>query len=259
MLQGIFSSSVDCHLLVHECKYLTTQMELFAHWKRIDNAGFIEDFFGDMGGLRDYTRLIIGQFLLVAKTNLKPKKYLVLKNPELTPYFPELAEILPLAGFAVIVRDPRDIVASMLRVAERARKFPGQPFYSAFGRDMEKFSNHLKSYYVNVINSCQAKSHNIRKRTFFVKYENLVGNTDSTLGDISRFFEIDLRSFDKEKEWNTIIDFEKRRETNAFCSDLYGKAISSKRIGDYREVLTEQEVSDVEKHCADYMKLFRYQ
>src|SRR5204863_9372309 len=60
--------------------------------------------------------------LLLPLADRRGRQFLVEKTPHNVLVFSDLASLLPRARFVLVVRDPRDIVASMLDVGDRMRR-----------------------------------------------------------------------------------------------------------------------------------------
>ena len=185
-----------------------------------------------------------------------------MKNPEISGQFPLLGRWFEEAKFVINIRDPRDTIASIVRVGEQHRKDGVQSEQALLGRNMYALSNFFKRYYVSTfdINSP------IRDRTLFVRYEDVM--TDAAkecqrLGDFCGLTFVDqkLQALGNEKTQsaNLAPDIRKQdRLSGAFWSELYNKDLSTERIGKYAEKLSRNEISEIEKHCDDFNKVFGY-
>ena len=149
VLQRILCSSPGSIPVVGECQYLTQQFYVY-HQALKQFELFHGDFFSSKATVEEFTKGIISNFLVLTRQRYAPATTLVLKHPELTKFFPRLAEWFGHAKFVVIVRDPRDTIASMLEVTSRQRENDVDFFMTRFGRDMRKFSHYYKSIYAPI-------------------------------------------------------------------------------------------------------------
>ena len=178
LLQSIICSSPDTHPLIHECQYLTEQMQLLAKWRN-NHTPFITHYFGTLENFHVFARNLVEQLLSIASEQVRPNRAIVLKSPHLSYYFGDLAEMLPDARFILCVRDPRDVIASMLDVAERQRNKNEMSVLVDFGHDIEAFCRFFNQFYQPVFSALSADRHGLKGRLLFIKYEDLVGNTET--------------------------------------------------------------------------------
>ena len=92
-------------------------------------------------------------FLQAAREHLAPCTHLVLKNPEMTPLFAEVRELVYEARFLVVIRDPRDTIASILEVAKKQAQAGQTSNFTNIGRDMRRLSQLYNAYYRAVVNT----------------------------------------------------------------------------------------------------------
>lgn len=260
VLQSVLCASPDAHPMIAECQYLTAQLQLYARWRdRFDV--FLRDYFNTEEEFFTFTKNMVEGFLDTARQRLRPRSALVLKNPELTFFFPELADLLPHARFVVSVRDPKDAIASIIEVGKRLRERGLQQMVVEMGRDVPKLCNHLKSYYAPLVQATQRPGLNLRERLLYVRYENLIANPVETIDRLAAFCGVSLDDFDANAAWNTAIDFNAMHNDaalGAWSTALYGKGLSDESIGRHREVLTDGECAEVDRLCGDYNRMFGY-
>lgn len=110
------------------------------------------------------------------------------KSPQSAIVFEELVELFPDASFLLMVRDPRDVVASMLEVGERGRRE---------GRTMQPFTRDVISA-VNYLRECARAGTAGRdaapSRVEIVRYEDLVTDPEGTSRGICSFLGLDWSS-----------------------------------------------------------------
>ncbi|MGM0563406.1 MAG: sulfotransferase family protein [Pseudomonadota bacterium] len=181
---------------------------------------------------------------------------LVLKEPHLTPLFPRVHELIPDARFVVIVRDPLDIIASMIGVGERMAEQGDQHFFQQ--RDIPALANHIKSFYAPVINHKQPA---FQDRVMTVRYEDLASHPENLRDRLSRFTGLPLAT-DLRQPLNPegVSDAgEAQKRYHPWLTELNDGAVSTQSVGRYRQVLSEEEQTQAREACADFNTLFGYQ
>lgn len=219
------------------------------------------DQFGDVRNFKELIWLNIRQYLTLVSVKYNDPEKLILKHPELTYYFHELSKHFHNFKFIVIVRDPRDVIASIIRVAERHIKNKiSSPQTNLV--DINKHCEHYAAYYADVIKNLG----DFYNRLIFVKYEDFMNEPSKQLLRISQFSgarydtnraieflpeHASSPNFDKEER-------EKDSFSGAFWSDSYTQSISTDRIGRYKEVLNDEQVKEIERRLQPFGNRFNY-
>jgi hypothetical protein len=261
LLQSVLCSTEQTNKFTHECHYLTKQMHLFrARYQAfhpVDQA-----YFGSRVALADFTAGIVSSFLSLARAQHQTPKILVLKTPELTPYFPYLLQMLPEAKFVVSVREPKDTIASMITVGERQQQRGEPSHFQALARDMAQFVEYYKSYYAPLFEHLNNAEAGARERVMLASYERLLTETPNALAALSKFSGIDLSRFNKAATWRSEIHGvdgnAKDGVVSAWQTELEGKGLSTQRLGRYAEVLTAREIQEIDAQSADVCRAFGY-
>ena len=260
VLQSGLCSSPDAHPMTVECQYLTAQLRIYRDSLSVFDT-FLKDYFETVDGFQAFTRHVIIEFLKITRSNLGANHALVLKNPELTQFIPELAALTPEARFVVSLREPKDAIASMLTVAERQRDASQNNDMVSWGRNVAKFCNHFKAYYAVLVGATRQPGSDLAACLLYVRYEDLLRRTDEMVRRLGAFTGLDLEQFDPEARWNSRKDFdvvERDPTLSAWRTGLSGKGISVASIGRWRDILTDDEAQEIDRRCADFNKLFGY-
>lgn len=250
LLQNILSTSPTANDMMVECQYLTAQLSLYRTWRNEPERS-LSDFFEDGDDFEDYTKSLVVDFLMRTHKQHGTPKHLVLKHPEMTPYFPLLAKLLPQARFVMTVRDPKDVIASMLAVAERQKKLGRTSNMRLAERDMEKLTNLFLSFYRGLNRIPNKKP----RRMIYLKYETFATDPKPLFPALMEFTGLDLTKYDPTAEWKYA---RPRSRNTAFDTDIRGKALSSSSIGNYKDALTTDEILTVEKTAEPFMRAFQY-
>ncbi len=118
LLQGILCSDDLSNPLIAEAEYLRQLVETYCNGRRRFDFG-LKDYFADPEEFCRFQSSWIRAFLEQTLRRYPPASHLVLKEPHLTRFFPDLWELIPEAQFIVLVRDPRDTLLSMMEVGRR--------------------------------------------------------------------------------------------------------------------------------------------
>jgi hypothetical protein len=261
ILQKLLGTANECHPIIGECWFVLHQLAVYDQMMAKFNMMLV-DYFPERENFDRFTRDILSRFFDETRKNLSNPDTLVLKQPSLTAYFPLLGKWFEQARFIINVRDPRDTIASIVKVNEQHKRDGVQSGQSRMGRDMNVLSEFYKSYYKYAFDI----SSPIRDRTLFVRYEDLMKDASKECTRIAEFCNL---SFDNEKinslgqikTTTSQMDPEVRKKKPsgaAFWSDLYSEDLSTSRIGRYKEVLTSNEISQVQTLCSDINNGFKY-
>jgi hypothetical protein len=249
LLHRLICASEDTHGFTEECQFLTALLDFQADWRQ--KFSWLKDFYGTTERFDGFAKSTVDGFLRAASDQLRPAKALALKNPELTVHFPGLAQWYPMAKLIVMVRDPRDTIASILDVAVRHRQSGVDSQLAGMGRDMAALARFYKSYYADALQSPKCKD-----RVLVVKYEDLVRNPGQVLAPLSGILGIRLDPAhvlpDKHDE------SERDAYAAAFWINLKAAPPSADSVGRYRKSLTPEEIAAIELHCADFNRGLRY-
>ena len=212
-------------------------------------------FFQDRDEAARFYRRLILQYLEQVAKRWPDASHVVLKQPLLTPHFPTLAKLLPKAGFIIAMRDPRDIVASLLEVADRESVELGTP--SARKRP-GPFTRHALRFYERPMKAFGSRD---GKRAVWIHYEEMVRDPETVARRLGSFTGIDLSGYQSGEPWrgwsDGTVDLEERRKSPYF-SPLWGQAVTAERIGAWRGILTEKEAVAVTRAAKPIMQAFGY-
>ncbi|HED33204.1 MAG TPA: sulfotransferase [Gammaproteobacteria bacterium] len=259
LLQSILCSDAETNPLIHEVSYLRNIVDAYVSGQqKFDEHN--KYYFSSIEDMRNFTAEWANAFLDKIRARYPGAKHLILKHPPLTARFPVIFDLLSYIGevprFFVIIRDPRDVVASLVQVGERLRK-KGEAEGQTLPRDMTVLGNYYMQTYMPAL-SYQNKDY--QKQITIIKYEELVSNPQAVIQNIRQASGLALEEFNETEGWrNDNIDYDDlKRNNNAWLSDLWGKRLSNSRIGRYKEILRPEEISFLEKVCAGPLKSFGY-
>ncbi|WP_456427600.1 sulfotransferase [Rhodocaloribacter sp.] len=257
LMQILLSQAESTNEMAPEAHYLRCLISSY-RLARNSLAHQTPQFFDDADDFRTFNAEIIERFVTRTRRRFSDARHLVLKDPEMTKSFPDLFELMPSARFICMMRDPRDVVASLLRVGEKMLEKGRNDFVAAAtrARDIGRLCRYFTGFYASLWPEQDAR---FWERTLFVRYEDLVTNPEGVLEDVQAFTGLDLSHVSRAADFDTgTVDYSARTDSPWF-SKLYGKGISGARIGVYAGVLSSEEIALVEHLCADFFKLFSYE
>lgn len=258
LLQSIICSDDTTNPLLQEAMYFRSIISTYQLGKTILTTK-LKDYFTNLEELRNFNATWAKAFLEHTLHRYAPIKHLVLKEPHLTMLFPEIYELVSDPKFLIIVRDPRDTIASMIEVGERLANQGYQDIFTTIftTRDIKQLCNHYKSFYAP---SIHYQVPDFQNQLLYIKYELLVSNPESEIDRLKSFTGLTLNKFNQTDKWqNSQIDFSATSpDYNPWYTELYGKAISATQVNRYHQILTETEILTIEQECADALQIFGY-
>ena len=218
------------------------------------------DQFGAVQNFEQLIRMNMNYYTSLVSARYGDPEILIFKHPELIKQFVELGYLFPHMHFLGIVRDPRDVIASMKRIHDQqAADRITSPVSKLSG--IEEMCSFYAGYYDVVL-----KVENRMKRLMLVRYEDVMRNPKEEIARIGAFSgaDYDLEAgpaFNEGRAESNNLDKEfrlKDRVSSAFWSDLYTKDLSPERIGRFPEVLSPAEVGTVESRLQAIGRRFAY-
>jgi len=250
LLQRILCTAPGSNPLIAECHYLAMLLDQHAVLGGSFDA-MLADYFESPQSFADHMRSRAAAFVKMTLERHRPTRALVLKSPELTRNFPTLAEWFPAARFIVMMRDTRDIIASMLDVGERHRAGNVPSFFVESGRDMAALVRLYRSYYAPLGRAWRR----LAARTLILRYEDLVRDPATSLSRLADFTGLGLCA----EHVKLAPDRVSRGSASGaqgndfvagFLTPLLAETPQASRIGRYRDRLTREEIGYIEEHCA---------
>ncbi|NKB49490.1 MAG: hypothetical protein GKS02_09010 [Alphaproteobacteria bacterium] len=255
LLQGLLCSSEKTNPLIYECFLLQHIVDAYRRGRN-NFAEFGPAYFTDIPAFQSFYRRVVADYLDQTRARYAPAEHLVLKETNLTRVFHDVYDLVPNAKYIISVRDPRDVIASLIEVAEKLPKPNTNRWFAE--RNMKRLAGYYKGFYRSVLVAPDA---NFRKNLLFVKHEALVTNPAREVARISEFTDFPLAPEDgtaawKRNEWD--FDDMERFKITGWRSELWGKEMSTKNIGKFRGKLTAEELAILDEELADVYIIFGY-
>lgn len=216
------------------------------------------------GSVEVYNRMIadgVADYLRTVSARHGDPEVLILKHPELIRSFADLAELSPQMLFLAVVRDPRDVVASMKRVRDsHGRDGVSGPLAGA--RTTAGLCDVYGVHYGRLLETAEA----LGGRLKVVRYEDFMRSPRESVAEIGAFcgarYELDgIADFRSDHAGSATFDKAARANdpfSRAFWSDLYTKPLSDERIGRFAESLTQAEIGEIEARLGFIGRRFGY-
>lgn len=258
MLQTLLCQDPSVNPLIREAKYFRHLVNAYAFGKQAYSHE-TSCYFNSEAEFDEFNSDLLKRFLAQTQSLFPNTQHLVLREPHLTMMFTHLHHLLPESKFLCIVRNPLDVIASMIVVGKKLEKNGIQDSMSKLfnSLDMQALSQHFLSFYQPLLNE---KNDSFQQNLMCVRYEDLVSEPENSFNKVNTFTGLSVETMDEESSVDTgKIEYQKLNSySNAWRSPLYEKAISNARIGTYSTVLNETQIQQIKAHCAEFMALFRY-
>ncbi len=255
MMQRLLCQHPDANAYLYEATFLRMQVSCYASAL----SGFAtshQAYFGTIQGLRDFQAGVVTAFL--EQTALRHQcRHLVLKEPHLTMLWPHLFDLVPDVWFLLMMRDPRDVIASMIEVGRRQKELGQSSLFTR--RDIRELCAHFVAFYRPAFEVEDAR---FRDRLAVVHYENVVRDPRQALDHVTGFTGISFDEVDPNARPDAgLVDPDVVSSSPVFrpwTTDVYGETVSDSRVGRYTTVLTADEARQVEEYCSDFFDWFGY-
>ncbi len=124
LVYAILSSDPATNPLLHENHFVAMAASAYSS-SRTRLRHEKGQFFADVRDTQEFFSGWITSFLEKIQLRYAPAKHLVIKSTLLSAHCPDLYDVVPSARFVMSVRDPRDIVASMIEVGKQQENTMG--------------------------------------------------------------------------------------------------------------------------------------
>lgn len=185
-----------------------------------------------------------------------PKSYLIVKEPNSSIGAPVISQVLPESRMVLLIRDPRDVVASVLDGArggswlyKRKRARRGEE--SVADADPDRFVKRRARMYSDHISAARRAFESHQGPKALVRYEDLRSNTLQTMQRLYSDLEMPV----KERKLTQIV--EKHSWENIPEEERgQGKKFRKAKPGGWQEDLTQEQIETVERVTAPLLKEF---
>jgi hypothetical protein len=249
LLSGLITGNEKCYPNLPECTFIT---QIIKHYFDIVNYSDKERFSiyaKDKETLFSVYSSHVNNMLKIVLNNFEGPdyKYLVLKDPEVSLYIDLIPRFIPQSKVIYIVRDPRYVVSSMLKVFVKKGLFYSEHdgYYSDV--NVTKVASDIYNYYHTIHESCLFKSGGV----YVVKYEKLIEGLKSELAGLESYlgYELSGSAFERNS-----FEFDNADPT---FSKNYGSNIV-KPASDYHESISSSQIEDIESMFSGLNLLYEW-
>lgn len=236
--------------ILPECTFVSSLMKLFEETLRYsDDERFIY-YCRNKANLAEIFRKPIYDFLYSAASVSNPQSpnRFIFKDPILTLYL-DYFQLFFGSSFKVVfcVRDPRDVVASMLSVLKK--KEADKPHDVLFNQAVQ----FIFPFFYKIYSLDHSPQIIDPKKVFFLKYEAIVFDDDKVFRELEDFlgFNVDRRGFIKTIEG-------KLDKSSDFYSSNYGEVKTTTSVGKFPHTLSLDEIANIELTFSYYLDRLDY-
>lgn len=208
-----------------------------------------------------YVATCVNSFLQETLATQSPATSLVLKEPHLTMFFPHLWRLVPSAKFVVVVRDPRDVVASMLKVGEKLREQGESHLFNS--GDIVKIAESIPPFYMPSLRFGK-ENPAFRKAVRYVKYETFLADPNAIMDDLRKFTGLTMEKFDPAARPAHVHPAAAKNARNNdrlipwITEAMSGQPLDVTNTGKHAETMTRNQIKAVEEAIPNLMKRFSY-
>ncbi|NES07354.1 MAG: sulfotransferase [Okeania sp. SIO2F4] len=256
LLQNIICSDTKVNPLIGEVGYLYHLVNAYSTGK-IDFQSQSKYYFSDIAELRNFSAELINKFLEHIRKRYSDATHIILKYPLIAELFPDIYELVEDVKFILIIRDPRDTIASLINVGNKMA-IQGEDRHLTSMFTERKLSEFIEFYRRAYAPSWNCKLVNFQSKVAYIKYEHLVLNPTVAIQQLQDFTGLNLSSSIKDDKWQrSQINYTQLSDAEKpWYSELYSKAISSVSVGRYRQVLRQEEINFIQREGADIFRIF---
>jgi hypothetical protein len=174
-------------------------------------------------------------------------EFLVLKEPNLVETLDEVVEILPDAVRIVCLRDPRDIVASYLKIGERQVALRQKTHYTR--REVDFICKKINRSYKRLIDEVPPP------RIATLRYEEVATDPADALRRLAADTGLPLEPI----RFDALVWLEDEyRHQETWRTELEGRPPTATSVGSFRLLLAHREIAQVETMCRPLFDRFSY-
>jgi hypothetical protein len=256
LLYALVSTSPDTNSPIAPARYLSDNFHLLKRYLGTDRL-FAADYFADRSALIAHARKTVIDVLDAAWEKSGRPLALAIKAAELSSMLPLVAEVVPNARFVVSVREPKDTIASIVKVGERQKSLGLRLFSGRAQRDIGRL---CKAYNAAYLSSLRAGDR-LAGRLVYVRYEDVVADGAAAMAPVWAHYGIapgDLTKAENERRTPHFKAVTEHRYWRTYLTELSGRAISASSLGGSRQILGTVERARIDWRCRRVRRTFGY-
>jgi hypothetical protein len=228
-----------------EFDFLPRIMTLFRSMEHSTKGGRLADYFTVDELRRAYARFV--ESLLLPLADERGTPLLSEKTPFNVLHFTDLAEVLPLARFVLVVRDPRDVVTSILDVGQKASA--SDRVAPAWTRDAVLAARQVRRCLI----AGRVAQETLGPRLHTLRYEDLATDPEQALRDTIGFLGLEF-----DAQMLTHSSHVSRLSGVWYDEALYNRDVESSRVGRWTHDLDPAVAAMVERETGAAAAPFGY-
>ncbi|NEQ41513.1 MAG: sulfotransferase [Okeania sp. SIO3I5] len=258
LLQNIICSDTKVNPLIGEIGYLYHLVNAYSTGK-MDFESQSKYYFSDLAELRNFSAELVNKFLKHIRKRYIDATHIILKYPLIGELFPEIYELVEDVKFILIIRDPRDTIASLINVGNKMASL-GETTHLTPMFTERKLSEFLEFYRRAYAPSWNCQLVSFQTKVAYIKYEHLVLNPTVAIQQLQDFTGLNLSNSIKNDKWQrSQVNYTQLSDAEKpWYSELYGKGISPTSVGRYRQVLRQEEINFIQREGVDIFRIFGY-
>lgn len=252
LLQSILCSDQLTNQFIGEASYFRALIDSYLVGQNEFEAS--EKYvFKSLAKLQQFSRHMLESYLKVLSDSHPSAQHFILKEPHLSFYFSIIFQLLKEVKFLIMVRDPRDTLASMLQVKNKLIAQNMSHFFVQ--ASFIQLIQHYNSFYQHTLG---IENSSFQVKCLYIKYEDLVSFTDATLNKVRLFTGLPLKVFNKKEPWTEEAS-NSFQTPSAWVTPNYFKGINTDSIGLYKKTLKASELYQIQQECRWIMDKFGYE
>lgn len=261
LVGGLLCEGDQSFPMLPECTYITQIIDKYYNFLHYSDAQRFAAYAINEETLSRIFENMVQRLLSTVLSHFDgmPYQYLVLKDPELTLHVDLIPRFFGNRSKVVcVVRDPRAVVASLVKVERLKRSSVWDEFRKScnlrtLSNMMQHFVNerlitaNIFNYFLRVHSS----NMNNQKAVHFVRFENIISHDEAEFQKLETFlgFSVGREGFGK-----VHFDFDRK---DATYSENYGKAIQAPTTN-YKSTLNKFHILKIERLFAMYNKIYNW-
>jgi hypothetical protein len=215
-------------------------LDLLSTWKRAKSEwGKTSRLYATRAQAEHYFSSVVATHIADIQSRYPATEYLVLKDPHLIEMMVEIDELLPGSTRVACLRDPRDIVASYLKIGAREFALARETRYSR--REIDFICKKINRSYAQFIANA------LPPDVAIVSYEEIASAPTETLRRLAAETGLPLNPVRLDNlVW---LEDEYRHQQEAWRTELEGRPPTPDHVGNFRQLLDSKEIAQVERVC----------
>jgi hypothetical protein len=258
LLYSLLCTSPDAGPPMAPARYLADNLNLYRRYVGVDRS-FADDYFTADNDIMATTRRFLRERLDAAWENCGRPRCLIVRSVDLAHMIPLAAGLLPDARFVISVRDPRDTITSMIKVARKQKLLRVEKTGAVVSRDVAGLCKAYNASYLPALRLLRQHPE-LNERINFVRYEDAARDAASAFGPLWQ--QLGLRQGTLAPTALTrrpsLLQLATHRYWRTYITELHNGPASTESVGSHGAFLAKAEASLIERRCRHLAQRFGY-